>query len=181
MKKIQNILALIIILMGSCVPRGGEAERETEALDLYSGRDTLLPGEQSVRMMAFAERAIEVPAGLDLEDKVRLLADSVSAYYFNGLEIAIRNLEAHPEHGLLLVADLLEPDGYQGPGLLPSYQSWYDFFQGSSGGQNTSIILRNTFLQPRYQGEWVDAVMFYYQGEPFPAMDHVFLEGIINN
>ncbi|NLM92507.1 MAG: hypothetical protein GX168_06160, partial [Bacteroidales bacterium] len=56
---------------------------------------------------------------------------------------------------------------------------WYDYFQGSMGGMNTSIVLRESFLQPDYDGVWIDAVAFYYQGDPIGAWDHLLLEGLL--
>lgn len=58
------------------------------------------------------------------------------------------------------------------------YDSWYDYFQGSYGGQHTAITLRETLLQPGYQGKWIDGIVFYYQGEPIEIWDHFNFSGI---
>ena len=64
-----------------------------------------------------------------------------------------------------------------------NFETWrYLYFQGSTGGQFTSYSLRMTFLQPGYSGEWIDAVRFYYEGQPIREGDwtHLSLSGVIN-
>lgn len=163
-----KLLAIILLLtFTACGPRQETGEQEMELFALYVGKDSIMPGDEGIRMVAEVDRTIGIPADIELAEKVRLLADSVSEYYFNGLEINILEIESG-----VLTLDLREPEAFEGPGSLPSYQSWYDYFQGSYGGQHTSIVLRQSFLQPGYKGNWIDDVIFYYQGEPLEE-DHM--------
>ena len=51
-----------------------------------------------------------------------------------------------------------------------------NFFQGSSGGQATTVTLVKTFLQEDYKSEWIDGIEFYYEGKPISRdWDHVSL------
>jgi hypothetical protein len=56
-----------------------------------------------------------------------------------------------------------------------SRPSWYQYFQGSTGGTWTSKILTSNFLQKRYKGDWIDKLRFHYQGEEFEEWDHIWL------
>lgn len=48
------------------------------------------------------------------------------------------------------------------------------YFQGSAGAQATETTLVQSFLQPHYyDGEWIDGVVFYYEGEPIEPLDHI--------
>lgn len=179
----KNLLLLIfasLLAFVSCVSREQQADpAETETLVIYAGRDTLLPGEESMRMVPVADRFISVPANLEIGEKIRIISDSLSVYYFDGREIKILSLDSLEGTGLVLHLNLAEPSNYEGPGTAPEYRSWYDFFQGSHGGQNTSIVLRESFLQPDYDGPWIDAILFYYQGQPIGQWDHLFLDGLV--
>ncbi|MCX6320370.1 MAG: hypothetical protein NTX93_00985 [Bacteroidia bacterium] len=79
----------------------------------------------------------------------------------------------------ILKINLKENPGFIMPDSLGHYRTWYDFFQGSMGGEQTTIILIESTLQKQYKGEWVDAVEFYYQNEKIGEWDHTFLSGII--
>jgi hypothetical protein len=179
-KKLILLFFAFVIVIGSCQPRVQQEEvSENENLVIYTGKDTLMPGEESMRMVPVADRVISVPANLEIIEKIRILSDSLSVYYFDGREIKILSLDSLEGTGLVLHLNLVEPSNYEGPGTAPEYRSWYDFFQGSYGGQNTSIILRESFLQPGFDGPWIDAILFYYQGQPIGQWDHLFLDGLV--
>lgn len=179
-KKLFLLFFAFVVVIGSCQPRAQQEEgSETETLVIYAGKDTLMPGEESMRMVPVADRVISVSANLEIIEKIRMLSDSLSVYYFDGREIKILSLDSLEGTGLVLHLNLVEPSNYEGPGTAPEYRSWYDFFQGSYGGQNTSIILRESFLQPDFDGPWIDAILFYYQGQPIGQWDHLFLDGLV--
>ena len=79
---------------------------------------------------------------------------------------------------IYVIVNLLEKDTYDGPGSLPSYQAWYDFFQGSAGGINTQITLEESFLQKEFNGPWIKGVKFFYQSSPIEEWDHINLSGL---
>lgn len=47
------------------------------------------------------------------------------------------------------------------------------YFQGSTGGAITAITLINSYLQPNYDGTWIDGVKFLYEGEMI-EFEHVY-------
>jgi len=59
----------------------------------------------------------------------------------------------------------LENSGFKTPDSSGKYLSWYDFFQGSSGGQHTTVVLTESILQRELKGDWINEVEFYYQNE----------------
>lgn len=181
MKKILILLALpFSLFFGSCGPRETQTEEpENDTLVIYVGRDTLLPGEESIQMIPVPDRLIAVSSDLELSEKIRLLADSISACCFNNLTIELLSIDTLPESGVLLKVNLAESPKYEGPGTRDPYQSWYDYFQGSTGGMNTTLVLRESLLQPDYKGPWIDAVEFFYQGKPIGEWDHLFLGGLV--
>jgi len=177
-----SLILMVLLFLSGCVQESKTRKNDQEQPEqfvLYAGKDTLMPGEESMRMVPVADRFISVPANLEIGEKIRIISDSLSAYYFDGREIKILSLDSLEGTGLVLHLNLAEPSNYEGPGTAPEYRSWYDFFQGSYGGQNTSIILRESFLQPGFDGPWIDAILFYYQGQPIGQWDHLFLDGLV--
>ncbi|HAK00313.1 MAG TPA: hypothetical protein DCM62_09830 [Bacteroidales bacterium] len=186
MKRGKYLVVIFICVGGWLLAGCGACRREPgreefSRLTIFGARDTLLPGEMALRTVAVAVHEISVPTAAGLPEKVNMLADSLSALRFNGLEIEVLEITQDSVYGLLLKVNLAEDAAFSGPGSLPPYRSWYDFFQGSAGGLETTITLRATFLQPGLYGEWVDAVAFYYQGKPFANEEwaHVVLQGQI--
>ncbi len=53
------------------------------------------------------------------------------------------------------------------------------FFQGSTGGQTTFSILGATFMQPHLEHPLLDGLVFLYNGEILPELDHINLSGIL--
>lgn len=116
---------------------------------------------------------VYVPGDYDVAEKLAALAESLSRYQFHGLPIRILALESL-EGDRIAVIDLGESDEVSDP-----RRSWKaGYFQGSTGGQVTTVTLRDTFLQRGYPGRWVDGVVFYYQERPMAEWDHVSLSGV---
>lgn len=111
---------------------------------------------------------------LPLKDKLGTLAKTLSEVYFSNLpievleitevdgkKVAVINLKESEENQK--VTDNLEFKG----------QSWSrNYFQGSTGGNITSVELIETFLQKDYKGQWVDGVKFLYNNKNI-NFDHV--------
>ncbi|MBR9999178.1 MAG: hypothetical protein KFF73_09410 [Cyclobacteriaceae bacterium] len=173
-----KIIFYLLILISIGCSDGRKPWKENEYLPVYTGKDVYSEEDSVTRTVPVIDRLIHVNKETSIAHKIKILSDSVSEGYFHGLEISILKLDS-ASGNLVLFLELLEDDDYDGPGSLPMYQSWYDFFQGSSGGINTTIILKETFLQRFYKGEWIDAVVFYYGGKEIGEWDHIFLDGMI--
>jgi len=53
------------------------------------------------------------------------------------------------------------------------------FFQGSAGAQTTFYMIGATFMQPHLNPPLVDGLVFLYNGEMLPELDHINVEGIL--
>ena len=179
-------VALLLFIFG-CRPRKPVDEPAApQNLFIYRAMDTVMLCDDFGRIgktLPVVDRYISIPPDLTLDEKVSLLLDSLSLISFNGLDIEALSLKQTPDGQTLLQVNLQENEAFTGPGSLPSYQSWFGYFQGSTGGLHTSIILRETILQPEYAGpgNWIDAVEFFYMGRPIVkyTWDHITLWGRI--
>lgn len=61
----------------------------------------------------------------------------------------------------------------------PQLEALQGFFQGSAGGQTTFYMLTATFLQPHLEPPLADGLILLYNGEEFPAFDHINFRGIV--
>jgi hypothetical protein len=61
----------------------------------------------------------------------------------------------------------------------PQLAALQGFFQGSAGGQTTFYMLAATFLQPHEDPPLADGLILLYNGEDFPAYDHINFRGIV--
>ena len=98
---------------------------------------------------------------------------------FHNLKIDALRIEEKDNGFKLLIINLLENENFIIPNSLGHYRTWFDFFQGSMGGEATSIILKESILQRNYEGTWIDELEVYYQNEPIGQWDHIQLSGII--
>ncbi len=55
------------------------------------------------------------------------------------------------------------------------------FFQGSTGGHNTYVMLGTNILQPQfvYASPLLDGLILLYNGSPLYDMDHINIDGIL--
>lgn len=116
---------------------------------------------------------VAVPKRLPLLEKLKVLAYRLSSHEFGGHPISVLRIE-NREDRRIAVIELKELDS-------PRAFTWRGgYFQGSTGGHFTTLTLTKTFLQEDYEGEWIDGVEFYYEGEPISDdWDHIFLSGTI--
>jgi len=141
--------------------------------------------------------SIAIPEGLPLAGRLQILASALSRRRFDNLPIEIIGVEERDGRTIALVG-LLESDwnrdlfaeqerlwdegrGKEADSLYRKMQrpSWRTlYFQGSTGGACTTIMLVETFLQRDYDGVWLDGVEFYYEGKPISdEWDHIHLSG----
>jgi hypothetical protein len=185
MLKIMNIIKqlaipgiLAIMLISGC--KSSTATKEIDELALFTTIEVFDSTSLSYKLIPSVERLISVPKNESIEKKIRTLLDSVSNNHFNSLKIEVLSFNETPEGKKSLVVNLKENPGFIMPDSLGNYRNWYDFFQGSMRGEQTTIILIESVLQREFAGDWIDEVEFYYQNEKMGDWDHVFLSGKID-
>jgi hypothetical protein len=182
---IMTVTLLVMILTAGCINNNKGDNVSTDDINnhiiipLYKAMEIEVSGRWI--SVPVADKYILIDPGSDRNTILKQIASELSSAYFNGLKIEIQNVNADTSDngGGIIRINLAEMENYNGPGSVKAYNSWYDFFQGSAGGTNTTMTLRESFLQRTYKGEWFDSVQFMYMGEPFPESDHVQLSGII--
>ncbi|MCS7249775.1 MAG: hypothetical protein N2323_04055 [candidate division WOR-3 bacterium] len=121
---------------------------------------------------------VPIPKNLSLIKKLKIIADQLSKFKFNGLPINVLRIEEKNNKKIAII-DLQETAFSDSKNFLPSWRTKY--FQGSTGGYITTLTLTKSFLQEDYQGEWIDGIEFYYEGKPIleGEWDHITLYGTI--
>jgi hypothetical protein len=61
----------------------------------------------------------------------------------------------------------------------PDQDAMRYFFQGSAGAQTTFYMLGATLMQPHLVPPLMDGLVFLYNGEMLPELDHSNVEGIL--
>lgn len=146
-------------------------------IPLYNALEIEVSGEW--KTVHIADSYIQLDPESDRDTILKHIASELSSRYFNDLKIEIMDQAGENGDAGMIRINLAEMESYTGPGSVKAYSSWYDFFQGSAGGTNTTTTLKESFLQRTYKGEWIESIRFMYMGEPFPESDHVNLSGII--
>ncbi|MGD8628569.1 MAG: hypothetical protein PVH52_05770 [bacterium] len=141
---------------------------------------------------------IPVPESLSLTEKLEVLARQLSRHKFGRLPIVVRELREQDgkriasidlretdwnRHifkmwdSLAAVGERQRADSVFRKRRRPTWRVVY--FQGTCGGTQTTRTLIHTFLQEDYEGEWIDAAEFYYEGDPMSEdrFEHTNLGG----
>jgi len=174
--KISLYLMLVISLL-SC--NSNNTAGDFNEFALYSTKEVFDSAAGYNKMVPIVDRYISIPADQSLINTVTILLDSVSANSFNNLKLEVTGIYNNEDSIEILKVNLEENPGFKMPDSLGNYRSWHEYFQGSMGGGQTTIILIESALQKQFKDEWIDAVEFYYQNEKIGEWDHVSLSGII--
>ena len=111
-----------------------------------------------------------LPRDLALEQKIEQLSEKLSSYSFDELPIELLRIES-VEGKKVAVINLMDTEERV---KTMNRRTWAgNYFQGSSGGSQTSDKLRRTFLQENYKGEWIDGVRFLYNNSETDRFEHV--------
>jgi len=172
---ISIYLTLVISLL-SC--NSNNTTRDFNEFALYSTKEVFDSVVGYNKMIPIIDRYISIPTNQNLIKTATILLDSVSANNFNNLKLEVSGIYKNKDSLEILKVNLKENPGFKIPDSLGNYRSWYEYFQGSMGGEQTTIILIESTLQKQFKGKWVEAVEFYYQNEIIGEWDHVFLSGI---
>ncbi|MBN1187732.1 MAG: hypothetical protein JXB49_35995 [Bacteroidales bacterium] len=167
-----KLFILVSFLIIRCV-RADNIDDPDDYLFIYGAKEVKAYKKDYNKDVPVITKIIPVDKDLSIEKKVQLLCDNLSKEYFSGLRLNVMKIEEGTMH-----VELLENEDYNGP--KEDESSWYNYFQGSTGGMRTTIILKETLLQRNYKGDWIDAVIFYYEGEEMGGWDHVMLDGILS-
>lgn len=117
---------------------------------------------------------ITVAENATLLEKLDTIAIKLSEYSFNELPIDVISID-NIDGKKIAVVRLEEAEENIGVIDLSQFrgQTWkMHYFQGSSGGFITSTILVESFLQRDLEEEWIDGVLFKYDGQNV-GTDHV--------
>ena len=173
-KRVIKLLLLsgVVLILGC--NKTQEIKKDQDYLFIYSPKEVKSYKQEYYETVPVIDKLIPVKKDLSIEQKIKLLCKTLSEEYFSGLRIEVKKIDSTID-GNILHIELLENEGFDGP--KGNESSWYNYFQGSTGGMCTTIILEETLLQRNYKGDWIDAVIFYYEGEGMGGWDHVMLEG----
>lgn len=176
-KPISKLSILVLLLVCSC--KSHVSSKEVDEFALFTTTEIFDSLKGSYNLVPSVVRLINIERNQPLEKKVSTLLDSISYNKFNNLKIEVLSIDETPEGNKSLIVNLKEKPGFIIPDSLGKYHSWYEFFQGSMGGEQTTIILIESILQREFTGDWIDEVEFNYQNEKIGEWDHVFLSGKI--
>jgi hypothetical protein len=150
-------------------------------LEMYGPKEEPQGAENAGVEVEFNDKPLEVVevAGyvavsndMPLKDKLELLIGQLSEKQFEGKPMKLVNV-AEKGGKKIAVIDIIDPKEPE------DENSWYQSFQGSTGGLQTQGKLTKTLLQANYRGEWVDGIEFTYNGKPFDEYwDHINLSGM---
>lgn len=180
MKQFPTIILFYIIIpvfIWGC--NNSSTSRVDNEFALYSTQEIFDSINNSYKLVPAVDHYITIQDDDDLLKTVNILLDSISKNSFHHLNIEALRIEEKDSGSKLLIINLLENENINDPDSLGHYRTWYDFFQGTMGGEVTSIILRESILQRNYKGEWIDEMQVYYQNEPIGQWDHIQLDGTI--
>jgi len=172
-----KLCALAIILTYGC--KSHVAPKEVDEFALFTTKEVFDSLSESYKLIPSVERLITIQKNQSLEKKVGDLLDSISKNSFHNLKIELVSINETAEGKKSLKVNLKENPDFIIPDSLGRYHSWYEFFQGSMGGEQTTIILIESILQREFTGDWIDEVEFNYQSEKIGEWDHAFLSGVI--
>jgi hypothetical protein len=175
--KLRNIVSALTfcILISACSSKTSKSD----SFALYTVKEVLDTINNEVKTVPEIKRYISIIHSNSLDEKIASLLDSISKYRFNNLSIKSMGVSKDSDGFKLLKVNLLENPGFLIPGSLGHHRTWYEYFQGSSGGLETTITLIESILQRDYKGAWIDKLEFYYQNEPIGEWDHISLSGQI--
>ena len=110
---------------------------------------------------AIVQKKISLLKILPTDKKLPILASKMSKELFNGNKINLTQIKT--ENGKEIAYFNLEDT---------DKKSWYQYFQGSSGAQETLESIKLTLLQEGLKDNWVDGIKLTYNGE-FTELDHI--------
>ncbi|MBM7560683.1 hypothetical protein [Fusibacter tunisiensis] len=154
MKNSLIILGIILILFLTTY----YMESTTATIDIYSADANTLE--------RLTVDKLTVHANASIEDRLLIITQGLSEKVFK-LPMAFIEIKQIFNQDIAYINLLESPDK-------DKTHAWnIGYFQGSTGSAVTSIALVDSYLQPDYEGAWIDGVKFLYEGETI-QFDHVY-------
>jgi hypothetical protein len=96
-----------------------------------------------------------IRSDIKVEDKLQLLADHISAIQYKKIKFEVDSVE--DGNAVIKIKEIT--DDYE--------QSWVkQYFEDSEKAEEAINCLVETFLQRKYEGEWIKSIAFVYEGDP---------------
>lgn len=166
MKKI--IVSLIIIVAASLILACSKEEyiKEKDIIKVDNitndkksiNSDITKPGSKTEKFTIYFldnnssnVKYLPIDSNLSIENKINIIADTISEICFNDLPIIVSIDEKK------VSVNLIESD--------ESRKTWKDDFLDENNFEDTTLLLVKNLLQEDYDGEWIDTVQLAYEGE----------------
>ncbi|MBU4319192.1 MAG: hypothetical protein KKF30_18190 [Proteobacteria bacterium] len=170
---------LLLMLLMVCVLSCSVKKEETENHDTRASGPfyRFIPGSDG--MLERAEK-IELPSEMNTESVLKVLGEDLAQTYFAenpsgektgiGFDIlTVSEIESAGRSYRVAVVNMVDQ----------KKDALHYFFQGSYGGQLTFYMIAGTLIQPQTHPPLVDGIILQYNGEVFPALDHINFQGIV--
>lgn len=121
--------------------------KETIKLSIYTKK----PGSNKIQ----EGPKTNITSDSTLDQKLQLLADHVSTIQYNQIKLEVGSIEEG--NAVIKIKEITNE--YE--------QSWVkQYFEDEVKAEETINCLVETFLQRKYEGEWIKSVAFVYEGDP---------------
>ena len=170
-------LTTVIIFLFCLFSCGEKQDYHHDAQDLSSGTYFyFLPGTDQIFQ---GVQPVEIQGIIDRKNLIEKLGDHLATTYFaqanssrTNIRFELVSLQSiHVRERPYYIANINMVDEEEA-GI--QY-----FFQGSFGGQVTFAMIAATFLQLQNKPPLLDGLIFNYNGNAFPQLDHIHFKGII--
>ena len=150
MKKI--ILTSMIVVVSSLTVGCSNEEyiKEKDIINITSNTKKLVSKEVKLPIY-FLDNNIRKVNYLSIEEKVKIISNTISAICFNDLPIDIDIDEKKVNVNLVESKE--------------SHKSWKNDFLDENNLEETTLLLVKNLLQEDYKGEWINTVHITYEGE----------------
>ena len=156
------IALLLIIIIQNIDLSSGIAEDSDGELILYK---MVYENDEDV----LKEEKVIVKNGNNLLPKIDVIKEHVESVLFDNNNLDYTYMKDQNR----LIINFVDKDAED---IIES--KWYNYFQGTTGAGITYVTLTYNFLQPEYSGEWIEELVFKFNDEDFPPLDHILLSRI---
>jgi hypothetical protein len=167
-------IGFLVMLFYQCASTK-EPDNSGDSFSIYVGQDSLTENENYYKMFPTVDTTVSLEGAQNLTDSIQVFCNIISKKYFRSLKIEFSRID-QIKYQKVLYLNLQENENYTTPSEYKG-ESWYQYFQGSTGGNMTMITLVQSLLQMEFKGTWIDVVIYSYQGKEMGEWDSVNLRG----